>query len=130
MILNIVGTHNATKSFTKIFTDAFPDRVVTVCLKGKCNGADLLMADQEYPFKNEDELSKHIDFSTVSAVVVHLVTFRKECFILKHVSPDVPVIWWVYGGDLYNYFLFRKGYKLYASQTLPYVLSIQNSKNI
>lgn len=130
MILNIVGIHNATKSFTKIFTDAFPDKVVTVCLKGKGNGADLLIEGKEYSFQNEEEVPKMIDFSQISVVIVHLVTFQKEHFILKHVSPDVPVIWWVYGGDLYNHFLMRKGYKLYASQTLPFVLSNRNSKII
>lgn len=130
MILNIVGIHNATKSFTKIFTDAFPDKVVTVCLKGKGNGADLLIEGKEYSFQNEEKLNKMIDYSQISVVIVHLVTFQKERFILKHVSADVPVIWWVYGGDLYNYFLYRHGYALYAPQTLPFVLLKQREANI
>lgn len=126
MLLNIVGVHNATKPFTKIFTDAFPNQIITVCLKEKGNGADLLMDGKEYSFQNEEDMPRQIDFSKVSVVVVHLVTFQKECFILKYISPDVPVIWWVYGGDLYNCFLYGRGYKLYAPQTLPFVRSSQN----
>lgn len=125
MILNIVGIHYVTRPFTKILTDAFPSQIVTICLKGRGKDVDILIDGKEFSLQNEDEVSKQIDFSQISVVVVHLLTLHKELFILKHISPKVPVVWWVYGGDLYNDFLYRKGYILYAPKTLPFVLSTQ-----
>ena len=52
--------------------------------------------------------------------MVHYLDFQKERFIYKFVPERVPVVWWMYGGDLYDR-LYVKGYKLYAPQTLTYV---------
>ena len=125
MILHIVGEHNATKSFTKIFFDTFPQQIVVVCLKGKGKGLDIIEYGKETTVLNEHEVLDIIDFSKISVVIVHLVTYQKERFVLKYISSKIPVIWWTYGGDLYNYFLYRKGYNLYAPQTIPFVLENQ-----
>lgn len=61
---------------------------------------------------NEEEILAKIDFSKVSMVVVHYMTYEKLRF-LKRIPKNIKVFWFSYGGDLYNQFLYYKGYDLY-----------------
>lgn len=121
MILHIVGVHNATDHFFGLFKSAFPQKNIAIRIKGVGTDFDVLYDDKEINVGNEIELKRIVDFTSVTVVVVHLFSFTKERFVLRNLSNNVPVIWWIYGGDLYNHFLLKKGYKLYAPQTLPYV---------
>lgn len=61
---------------------------------------------------NIKAIIQSIDFSIISCIIVHYMTYDKIRFIHK-VPKSVKVCWVSYGGDLYNDFLYYKGYNLY-----------------
>lgn len=61
---------------------------------------------------NEKEILANIDFSKVSMVIVHYISYEKLRFV-KKIPKHIKVFWFSYGGDLYNQFLYYKGYDLY-----------------
>lgn len=120
MILHLQGEHSASDTFLDVFRKQFPNDNIVVRF---CNlGSKILVISGAHEDYYDDTVSfaQKFDFSKISVVVVYYLNHMKEVFILKYIPPKIPVVWWMYGGDLYGR-LRLKGYELFAPQTLPYV---------
>ena len=120
MILHLQGEHSASEFFTRSFYELFPDKNIIIKIPYSGNEVIVVKHGQPQYYWEYKELKKEIDFSEVTIVVVHYMDFNKERFLNKCIPPNVPIVWWMYGHDLYER-LWLKGYKLYAPQTLPFV---------
>lgn len=122
MILHLVSEHNATSDFLKNFERIFPQGNVVMKFgrRDEYKKVEVTVNGEVKKYKNSHELSKEFDFSRVTIVVVHFLNYSKERFLLKYISNKIPIVWWMYGGDLYTR-LQLIGYEVFAHQTLPFV---------
>ena len=116
MILHLIDDHIAASSFLKGFMELFPTSNIIMRF---CRGGKVEVVKDTAPivFNSAKEAMSSIDFSLVKVIVVQLLTTTKSKAIATYVPRRVPVVWWTYGGDLYNRVLQREGYELYSSQT-------------
>lgn len=56
-----------------------------------------------------------IDFSKISKVIIHGLDQAKIDFVRKNIPITVPVYWLLWGFEIYNSFLFQRGFKVYYS---------------
>lgn len=122
-ILHIHGHHSASDHFTENFQRLFPGMNIVVKLSAIGNDVTVVKDGEKEQYSDWTTFAKNNDFSEISIVVVHYLDFQKERFIYKFIPERVPIVWWMYGGDLYDR-LYLKGYKLYAPQTLHFVRRI------
>lgn len=122
MILHLQGVHNASDPFLINFNKIFPNENIVVRFSDGEKKITVIIHEEKKQYKSIKDFTKDFDFSKVSVVVVHYLDFEKELFLFKYISVNIPIIWWMYGGDLYRR-LWLNGYKLYAPQTLDYVYS-------
>lgn len=120
MILHLQGEHSASDFFMKSFYELFPDKNIVIKIPYTGEVVTVLKGGKSQFYNGYKDLKKKFDFSNISIVVVHYLEFNKERFLNKFIPKDVPIIWWMYGHDLYER-LWLQGYKLYAPQTLPFV---------
>ena len=120
MILHIVSQHNWTKVFLSYFEESFPRENIVVYLNND-GKIDLIHNGVTESYQNANQVSKRLKSFNISIIVIQLLTYPKKRFVVDYLSPDIPVIWWVFGGDLYNRYLYRSGYELYAPQTKPFL---------
>lgn len=120
MILHIVGSHMATRGSLSLFEDTFPNKNVILYLldDGKAN---VINNGITKSFSSIKDAVKETDLTSVKVVVIQLLLHKKKMVLLKYIPSHIPVIWHMFGGDLYNHFLFIKGYELYAPQTIRYL---------
>lgn len=114
-ILHLITDHQVIERTLGIYEDVFPD----------CNEV-LVFPINRKPFKhlrkyascpkvdrkNLIEFVSSYDFSGITHIIIHYLSFEKLDFI-KHVPKNVHVCWEIYGYDLYDQFLKYYGYKLY-----------------
>lgn len=120
MILHLQGIHSASEIFLKNFRSVFPEKNIVLRFHNEGNGVTVLNQEKEEQYDDIDSFARVFDFSKISVVVVYFLDFKKEVFLNKYIPKDIPIIWWMYGGDLYGP-LYLKGYELFAPQTIPYV---------
>lgn len=58
---------------------------------------------------------KHLDWKGIDKVIIHYLDPQKMNFILSHPLKDKTIIWMMWGADIYNKYLYKLGFKLYAS---------------
>lgn len=58
-----------------------------------------------------------IDYSSITRVVIHGLDPMKVDFCKRFIPYEVPVFWILWGTELYNNLLYKKGYKLYYGHT-------------
>ena len=120
MILHFVDDHIAASSFLMGFEQIFPQKniILKLCKDGKTelstSGLSIM-----YPCVKDE--FKSIDYSQIKVIDVQLLRPYKIKAIVKYIPSNIPIVWWTYGGDLYNYFLLKRGYELYSQETLRYV---------
>lgn len=113
MILHLVSDHFATNACLKIFEEKLPGQNKILVFKHfgyKVNNG-IVVTD-----KNASEIAMQIDFKTVTHIVVSLLSRRKVHFIRKYVPANIPIVWWVYGADLYANFLEKRGFEFSYSK--------------
>ena len=120
MILHIQSDHFASDPCLKRFQAAFPHKNIAVRLHESDKTVTIIKEGEEKLFENAKEATKSIDYSTISIVVVYHLDFQKVLFIVGCVPKQKPIVWWMYGWDLYTR-LWHKGYDLYAPQTLSFI---------
>ena len=120
MILHLQNVHFASDPVINKFETAFPNKNIAIRLQGFDNPVSVIKDGSINHFANAREAAESIDFSIISIVVVYHLDFEKDLFILKYIPQNIPIVWWMYGWDLYLR-LWHKGYELYAPQTLPFV---------
>ena len=114
-ILHLITDHQVIERTLGIYEEVFPD----------CNEV-LVFPINKKPFKhlkkyatcpkvdrnNLNEFVSSYDFSGITYVIIHYLSFEKLDFI-KYVPKNVHVCWEIYGYDLYDQFLKCYGYQLY-----------------
>ena len=119
MILHIIEQHSAGLYYVGKFEEMFPQRNITIFIKGR-NNVEIFRNGDVTPFSSIKKAVSHLNFDEIKIVLAEFVSFRKEYIILKYIPKSKPIVWWMFGGDLYDHFLYYKGYKLYALQTADY----------
>lgn len=120
MILHLQGIHSASDEFFENFRSHYPHENVVIRFHDDNKSYTVIKDNKEIVYNDERDILAGIDFSSINVVVVYFLDFKKELFILKYITNSIPIIWWMYGGDLYGR-LYAKGYDLFAPQTLPFV---------
>ena len=120
MILHIVSPHNWTKEFLNYFEENIPHNNAVVCLfdDGRVEYSNGEITET---YLNAGAIENKIKLLDISVAVVQHLTPIKKSFIVKYLPARIPIVWWMFGADLYNRFLSKKGYELYAPQTLPFL---------
>ena len=70
---------------------------------------------------------KSLDWKSIDKVLIHYLDPQKMNFVLSHPLKDKTIIWMMWGGDIYNKYLYKLGFKLYASGNSS--LNIDEFKN-
>lgn len=58
---------------------------------------------------------KRIDWENIDKVIIHYLDPQKLNFMLSNPLKNKTIIWMMWGGDIYNQYLYKLGFKLYAS---------------
>lgn len=117
MILFLVSNHISTDGCLKPFLEEYPEQCSIIVFLDKESDV-IINKTGGIPItpSNSKEVVASIDFSLVTHVVVQLLELPKIKFILKYIPRSIPVVWWTFGGDLYNSFLVHRGYRLWYKQ--------------
>lgn len=117
MILHLVSDHFVTNTCLRIFREKLPGQnIVLVFNKFGCQvDGDYIVTDQ-----NSSQIASQIDFTKVTHVVISCLTIKKIKFLKGYVPSNIPVIWWMYGIDLYVGFLRRYGFSVFYSDPDKY----------
>lgn len=121
-ILHLITDHQVIERTLGVYEEVFPG----------CNEV-LVFGDGDKPFKrlkgdykgrivnfrNLEWFASNYDFSKVTHVISHYMSYDKIDFI-KFIPKNIPVCWEIYGYDLYNQFLEPRGYKIYYASPLKY----------
>jgi uncharacterized membrane protein len=121
-ILHLITDHQVIERTLGIYEEVFPG----------CNDV-LVFSEKGMPFKrlkgdykgkivnyrNLRQTANKYDFSQVTHVISHFMSFDKIDFI-KLIPKNIPVCWEIYGYDLYNQFLEPRGYEIYYTNPLKY----------
>lgn len=121
-ILHLISDHQVIERTLGVYESVFPG----------CNEI-LVFNPQEKPFKrlkgnyngrvvdwkNLSTIARHYDFSSVTHVIAHYMSFDKIDFI-KLIPENIHICWEIYGFDLYNQFLESRGYKIYYTSPYKY----------
>lgn len=68
-----------------------------------------------------------IDWSGIDKVIIHYLDPEKIKFVLTHPLKGKNIIWMLWGGDIYNRYLYKLGFKLYASNnSYPHIDRFKN----
>jgi hypothetical protein len=108
MILHLVHDEKIINRTIDIFEEASPDDNLFVVFTRKkrtrfVERRDCVVLYSEF---------RRNDYS-FSAVIIHYLNRRKIHFLHEHELVNVPLYWIIWGGDLYNKLLARKGFLLY-----------------
>lgn len=120
LILHIVNDHRAAKSFLSYFDKVFQGHnlVLRVCDSGLTK---IEKENEILSFPNIQTAINNLDFLLIKIIDVQFLSVTKIKAIVRYIPKNIPIVWWIYGGDLYNYFLEKRGYQLYAPQTKKYL---------
>lgn len=119
-ILHIIGNHNASSSFVNQIAKVYPYNNIVIKINDNDKVIEVSKDGNQYRFDDYNKFNRLFDISLISVIIVHYLDFSKERFIKHCLNKNTPIIWWMYGQDLYSR-LYLKGYNLYAPQTLQFV---------
>lgn len=117
MILHLVSDHVVTNTCLRVFREELPEQNIVLVFKLFNHQVDggIVITDE-----NSSEVAQNIDFSQVTHVIVSFLSRRKIHFIRKYVPENIPIIWWIYGADLYEKFLSIRGFVISYSDKDKY----------
>ncbi|MCI6213150.1 TDP-N-acetylfucosamine:lipid II N-acetylfucosaminyltransferase [Bacteroides heparinolyticus] len=120
-ILHLVSDHQVIERALNLYERVFPGQNEVIIFSGS-TPLRHIEAHKDCPVLNirtVELFAKSYDFSNINYVIAHYMSLDKIDFI-KFVPENIHVSWEIYGGDLYNQFLVRQGYKLYYTDPYRY----------
>lgn len=111
MLLHLLINEKVTRRTIYLFESVFPNKNYFVCTReGLCGS--IQEGDPVVYFVNGN-LTKDIDFARINAVLIHYLTSESISFVEKYIPVNVPVYWFMWGGDFYP-LLGDRGYDIYS----------------
>ncbi len=112
-ILHLITDHQVVERTLSVYEETFPGQNEVLVFN---NDSKFKRLKNDYQGKvvncdNLKTIASNYDFSSITHVVAHYLTFDKIDFI-RFVPAGIHVCWEIYGADLYNQFLQPLGYKL------------------
>lgn len=121
-ILHLISDHQVIERTLGVYEEVFPGCNEVLVFGDEDKQFKRLKGDYKgriVNFRNLKRFANNYDFSKVTHVISHYMSFDKIDFI-KHIPENIPVCWEVYGYDLYNQFLGPRGYELYYTNPQKY----------
>ena len=120
-ILHLISDHQVVERTLSIFEDIFPDKNEVLIFSDKADLKHIVKYKESSIVnrRNYKRIIDEFDFSEITYVVAHYLSFEKIDFI-KCIPQQIHVCWDMYGGDFYNQFLHVMGYDLYYSNPIKY----------
>ena len=114
MLLHLIDEQKITSLIIKSFEEALPGRNLFVCFPNKFN--DIIINETANVIIYEG-LEKDYNLHNIDKVLIHFLHDEKVQFINKQISKSIPCYWFVWGGDIYNYYLNNCGYDIYFDKS-------------
>ncbi len=113
MNLHLLWDEKITHRIIKIFEEVFPEENFFLFWSNNSIESYHFAYDDKYCQILKDNNTLHFDVTKVDKVIIHGLDIKKIEFCNKHLDKDVPVFWILWGTELYNGLLSKKGYELF-----------------
>lgn len=117
MILHLVNNEKIIDRTIDIFETVFPEENLFVICRKNDHSYIKKKGDNIIYIKEYEKLQSKF---TISSVIIHSMTSKKNKFVTKYIKPSIPVYWIIWGSDLYDRLLEPKGYKLLDKESSYY----------
>lgn len=120
-ILHLISDHQVIERTLCVFEDIFPNKNEVLIFSNESDLKHVVKYGRHkiVSKRNYKKIIKEFDFSEITYVIVHYLSFEKIEFI-KCIPQHIHICWDIYGGDFYNQFLHVMGYELYYSNPIKY----------
>lgn len=117
MILHLFDDEKVVNRAIESFEKALPGRNVYLCFAN--DSIKFVQVRPNLYFVKDNDVCDEVDYTKVSAIIIHLLTPRKILFVKKYINKKIPVYWIMWGADYYNELLAGNGLNIYYE---PYFL--------
>lgn len=114
MILHLVNDEKIINRIMNLFDEALGEENRYICFLH--TKVPLFVHPREHLFFYNGTKEPDIDYNKIDKVVIHFLDYRKVCFCNKYIPSNVLIYWVLWGADLYNGLLARRGYSLYYNR--------------
>lgn len=119
MNLHLLWDEKITPRIIKTFEEVFPGENKYVFWYNKFNKQHFVREDYNCYVIRGDKNYPSIDYSRISKVIIHGLDIKKINYVIKYLPKNIPVFWILWGAELYNQVLSKRGYELYYKNQPP-----------
>lgn len=121
-ILHLIEDHQVVERSLQMFEKLFPasNSVIVFSQSNTYKYLKELSSSPNVNKNNLSEVASKIDFNQYDYVMIHYLSMIKIDFV-KYIPRKIPLIWSIYGGDLYNQFADVIGLNIYYKSPRNYV---------
>lgn len=111
MILHLFDDEKVVNRAIESFEKALPDRNIYICFAN--DSIKFVQMRPNLHFVKDNDVCDEVDYTKVSAIIIHLLTYKKVLFINKYINRKIPIYWIMWGADYYNELLHSHGLDIY-----------------